>query len=188
MIIALEGLDNSGKTIIANSLKDVLSKKQNVVVSKELTTSVGQLIKERIQGEGLSPIDKAFLFAADRQIRFEELLRANAFNGVVIFDRYVHSALAYRSAEGVDVEWVRVVNKVFPKSDYSFYIDISPEESIRRNTDTKFNIRYNVDYLSKVRNAYLQFVQAGELYRIDGMRDIDSIQTDIVSFLQCKGV
>ena len=66
-----------------------------------------------------------------------------------------------------------------PKSDLSFYIDITPEESIKRNTDTKFNIHYSISILKIVRDRYLFYTGKGELVFIDGMKDIDCIQRQI---------
>ena len=34
------------------------------------------------------------------------------------------------------------LNSVFKKPDIGFYIDITPEESVKRNTDTKFNVNF----------------------------------------------
>ena len=43
-------------------------------------------------------------------------------------------------AENIDKNWVKNINRIFREPDMIFYIDITPQESIRRNTDTKFNI------------------------------------------------
>lgn len=188
MIIVLEGIDNSGKTTVAELLYDYFSDKGiKVSISRELTTKVGELIKNSVSNEGLSPITKAFLFAADRQIRLEQLKDINNSEEIIIFDRYLHSAVVYREAEGLEGSWVKELNRYIPSSDFSFYIDITPEESIRRNTDTKFNIHYTLDHLSKVRESYLNYVALGELTLIDGMRDIKCIQDEIIDTLKEKG-
>lgn len=189
MIIALEGIDNAGKTSVAQILeKEFIEEGKVTVVSKELTTSVGGLIKSSIKGEGLSPISKAFLFAADRQIRIESLYSHDSFEHVVIFDRYLYSAIAYREAEGLEGSWVKDLNKYVPPSDFNFYIDITAEESIRRNTDKKFNIHYDVEYLNRVRESYLRYVNCGELIKIDGMAGINGAAVSIFEILTAKGV
>lgn len=55
-------------------------------------------------------------------------------------------------AENIDKNWVKNINRIFREPDMIFYIDITPQESIRRNTDTKFNIIETEEYLQKVRN------------------------------------
>lgn len=93
-------------------------------------------------------------------------------NKMILFDRYYHSAIAYRMAEGINKEWVMTLNSVFKKPDIGFYIDITPEESVKRNINTKFNIIAPVEHLSKVRNAYLSFLEEENLIYIDGMQEM----------------
>lgn len=187
MIIVLEGIDNAGKTSIAEKLMDYYEKKGKIaILSKELTTKVGGTIKECLKDNELSPISKAFLFAADRQIRIEKLKEKIDKDNVIIFDRYLYSAIAYREAENLSGNWVRELNKFIPKSDVCIYIDISPEESINRNTDKKFNIHYSLDKLKKIREAYLKYVNMGELILVDGMRDLDEVIDDIINILEEK--
>ena len=171
MIIVLEGLDNCGKTTISDMLASYYKGKGlRVYVSKELTTEVGQLIKGRNRDGELSPVTKTFLFAADRQIRMESI--DFDFYNLIIMDRYIHSAIAYREADGLNGEWIRNVNKHNRKSDINFYIDITPEESVKRNTEEKFNFKYT---LAKVRDSYRRAVDKGELIEIDGMPGINSV-------------
>lgn len=189
MIIALEGIDNAGKTTLAGSLTDEFVKiGKNAIVSKELTTEVGKLIKTTIKTGMLTPILKTFLFAADRQLRIEKLQEDNCFDEVIIFDRYLHSAIVYREAEQLDRIWVKDVNKNIPKSDIAFYIDITPEESIKRNTDTKFNIHYNIEHLRRVRESYLNYVELGELILIDGMKDTKEVCDNVIEILRKRGL
>lgn len=189
MIIALEGIDNAGKTTLAGMLTDEFVKSgKNAIVSKELTTEVGKLIKTTIKTGMLTPISKTFLFAADRQLRIEKLQEENWFNEVVIFDRYLHSAIVYREAEQLDGMWVKDVNKNIPKSDIAFYIDITPEESIKRNTDTKFNIHYSIEHLRRVREAYLSYVELGELILIDGMKNTKEVCENVIDVLRKRGL
>lgn len=189
MIIVLEGIDNAGKTTIAQMLVDYFeSRGKKVIISKELTTRVGETIKCSIKSEGLSSISKTFLFAADRQIRLEELSNELYDGTIVIFDRYLHSAIAYREVEGVEAEWVKMVNKNIPCSDVNIYIDITPQESIRRNTDNKFNIHYSLSHLEKIRNTYLKYVESGELMLVNGMRSINEVKNEIITILEREGV
>lgn len=190
MIISLEGLDNSGKTTVAEFLFDYYRKMgKKVFISKELTTEAGDIIKNSVTKGGLSPLVKTFLFAADRQIRLDQLnSNIDDPNVVIIFDRYLYSAVVYREAEEIDSAWVKDVNKFIPPSDFTFYIDITPEESIKRNTNTKFNIRYSLNQLEKIRKAYLKYVSLGELTPIDGMRELVKVQEDIIAVLDSKKV
>lgn len=98
----------------------------------------------------LDSILKAYLFATDRYIRMKNITQKDLKNKIMLFDRYVPFALAYRMAEGVDKNWVTNINSVFPKADIGFFIDITPNESVNRNTNTKFNIKMARERLEKL--------------------------------------
>lgn len=96
------------------------------------------------------------------------------------------SAIAYRMADGIDKTWVQEINRKFPRHDLGFYIDITPEESIRRNTDQKFNIRYSYEHLDRVRKAYKSILDEYSLEQIDGSQSINDIFKHIVGKVNAK--
>lgn len=53
------------------------------------------------QESQLDSILKSYLFAADRQIRTRMYTDEDYQNKMILFDRYYHSAVAYRMAEGI---------------------------------------------------------------------------------------
>ena len=114
-----------------------------------------------------------------KNIRLEDLK-----NKIMLFDRYVPSALAYRMAEGVNKDWVTNINSVFPKADIGFFIDITPEESVNRNTDSKFNIISTPEHLGRVRNAYLSILDENNLIYINGMQSIENIFVEVLGKIE----
>lgn len=148
MLISFEGLDNCGKTTIVGKLKKYYDG-LNILTdfTREFETNIGREIKAGV----LDPVLKTYLFAADRYIR-TKIYEEDYNSKIILFDRYYQSALAYRMAENIDKNWVKNINRIFREPDMIFYIDITPQESIRRNTDTKFNIIETEEYLQKVRN------------------------------------
>jgi len=178
MLIVLEGIDNCGKTTLSDVISEYYFKKNKTVfISKELTTDIGELIKHYVKKDGLSSILKTFLFAADRQLRLEKLVE-NKYD-ILIMDRYLYSAIVYREAEGVEGSWVREVNRNIMKADISFYIDITAEESILRNSEKKFNIIYSKDFLEKIRTKYIEKCETGELIYINGMQSLTKVFKEI---------
>ena len=132
----------------------------------------------------LDPIIKTFLFATDRYIRMKNISEEEYRTKILLFDRYVPSAIAYRMAENVDKKWVETINSIFPKADLGFFIDISPEESVKRNTNSKFNIISTPEHLKKVRDSYLSILDENNLIKINGMQPLEKIFDEIIKIIE----
>ena len=185
MLVIFEGLDNCGKTTLVQMIKDYYSKLGiDAEVSKEFETNIGKELKNMAKVGTLDPILKAYLFATDRYIRMKNITQDDLKNKIMLFDRYVPSALAYRMAEGVDKNWVTNINSVFPKADIGFFIDITPEESVNRNTDSKFNIISPPEHLGRVRDAYLSILDENNLIYINGMQSIENIFVEVLGKIE----
>lgn len=150
--VGIMGRSGCGKTTIVGKLKKYYDG-LNILTdfTREFETNIGREIKEMSKAGVLDPVLKTYLFAADRYIR-TKIYEEDYNSKIILFDRYYQSALAYRMAENIDKNWVKNINRIFREPDMIFYIDITPQESIRRNTDTKFNIIETEEYLQKVRN------------------------------------
>jgi thymidylate kinase len=78
----------------------------------------------------LSPLERIYWFAAERATLLAEAQRSSNAR-VVVYDRYVETARAFRWAE-VRLGWapedllglVEVVNRVFPPADLVLYLDL----------------------------------------------------------------
>lgn len=185
MLVIFEGLDNCGKTTLVEMIKNYyLNIGVDAEISKEFETNIGRELKQMAKEGTLDPILKAYLFATDRYIRMKSIRLEDLKNKIMLFDRYVPSALAYRMAEGVNKDWVTNINLVFPKADIGFFIDITPNESVKRNTDTKFNIKATPEHLNKVRDAYLSILEENNLIYINGMQSIDKIFNEVIQKIE----
>ena len=185
MLVIFEGLDNCGKTTLVKLLADYYSKiGVDAEISKEFETNIGIELKKMAKAGTLDPILKAYLFATDRYIRMKNLSKDDLENKIMLFDRYVPSAIAYRMSEGIDKNWITTINSIFPKADIGFFIDITPDESIKRNTDAKFNIRYTKEQLEKVRESYLSILGENNLIHINGMQSIDNIFDEVLGKIE----
>jgi dTMP kinase len=185
MLVIFEGLDNCGKTTLVEMIKNYyLNIGVDAEISKEFETNIGRELKQMAKEGTLDPILKAYLFATDRYIRMKNIKLEDLKNKVMLFDRYVPSAIAYRMAEGVNKDWVTNINSVFPKADIGFFIDITPNESVKRNTDTKFNIKATPEHLNKVRDAYLSILEENNLIYINGMQSIDKIFNEVIQKIE----
>ena len=76
------------------------------------------------------------------------------------------------------------INLVFPKADIGFFIDITPDESVNRNVDTKFNIKSIPERLRKVRSAYLSILDENNLIYINRMQPIENIFVEVIEKIE----
>lgn len=74
MLVILEGLDNTGKTTIAKMLMPYYKiQGKNAILAKELSTPVGEQIKQLSREGKLTPELKSYLFPADRRLLLDGL-------------------------------------------------------------------------------------------------------------------
>ncbi len=190
-LIAIEGIDGSGKTTIAKRIVEWLSMRNiSALYTSEPTKSpIGLLIKEKIISAETRQDARieALLFAADRLWHvINEILPALSKSNVVVTDRYYFSSIAYQGALGAPISWIREINKFAPKPDLSIYIDITPEEAIRRKRkqgDVK-KLFENIEYLSRVRKIYLDLVSNGELTLISGMNPLEKVVDEALALVR----
>lgn len=166
----IEGIDGSGKS----TQMEILSKKLSSINQEHhLTTEptdgpIGVLIRKILRKEIV--VDEsalAGLFLADRLDHLE-----NELNGLttiisqgthVITDRYYWSSYAYHSLH-LPMEWVIAINSKCAeilRPDITFYLDLSPEESIRRIKKSRASTELFEDkkILEKVRDNYLKSIE-----------------------------
>ena len=70
LLVALEGIDNAGKTSLIARLAEYFQRSGiPVTTTKELTSPIGAFIWEGLYAKNLTPFLKTYLFATDRAIR-----------------------------------------------------------------------------------------------------------------------
>ncbi len=182
MLIAIEGIDGSGKTTIAKFLENELKKLgYPVVLLKEPTDSEwGRKIRESYDSR-LKPDEELELFLKDREYDVRENILPSLKQGkIVIMDRYYLSTIAYQGALGFDPENLREINeKIAPKPDLVFILDIPPEKAILRvkRRGDEPNDFERIEYLKKVREIFLSTKNA---IIVDATKDLDKIKKVIL--------
>ncbi|OYT53221.1 MAG: dTMP kinase [Desulfurococcales archaeon ex4484_217_2] len=190
-LIAIEGIDGSGKTTIAKKIVEWLNERniKALYTSEPTRSPIGLLIKDKIISaeKRQDARIEALLFAADRLWHvINEILPSLSKNIIVVTDRYYFSSIAYQGALGAPISWIKELNKFAPKPDLSIYIDITPEEAIRRKSrqgDVK-KLFENIRYLSKVREIYLDMVRNGELTLINGMEPLEKVIDEALALVK----
>lgn len=184
VFIVFEGIDGSGKsTHIRLLLKELQRRGFDVLSTTEPTrTGIGRLIRESIQAPSsqMSPEVEALLFAADRLNHVKRVIEpALAAGRIVLSDRYLYSSMAYQGERGLDLEWIRLINRFAPRADLSIYLDVPPEVGIKRMRRRRRTVFEVLPLQQRIRELYLRFVEEGELLLIDGNRTFSEVQRDI---------
>jgi len=184
LLIAFEGLDQSGKQTQGELLRDHLKsagRKVRLLSFPDYGTSIGEEIARALQGErDYGPDVMQLLYIANRYERKEEILQWLDGGLIVICDRYRASSVAYGEAFGLDPEWLADAQKYLPAPDVTFLLDIAPETSARRKTSDRDKYERDLQMLSRVRDSYVR--QAGESWiRLDADRDRSSVAGDVAA-------
>ncbi len=185
LFVVLEGIDGSGKTSAISKVKEHLeSLGHKVMITMEPTKgAIGNLVAET---DDLTPESEALLFTADRACHTKEISGWLEEGYDVICDRYYASTLAYQSASGLDRDWLYSINsKVIMEPDVHILLDIDPEVSLTRvdKRGEKVSRFEKLDYLRKVRAAYLEIAESYELTVLDASRSKDDVLKDIIELI-----
>ena len=183
MLIAIEGLDQSGKATQAQLLRDELREggtRARLVSFPDYGTSIGEEIARALQGErDYGPEVMQLLYIANRFERKADLERWLDGGLVVVCDRYVASSVAYGEAQGLDVDWLTQTQRFLPAPDVTILLDIAPQLAVERKATGRDRYERDLALLSRVRESYLrQTAQAGWV-RVDGDRGKGDIAAEL---------
>ena len=185
MLIAFEGLDQSGKETQARRLRDRLRAAQHkarVVSFPDYGTSIGEEIARALQGEReYGPEVMQLLYVANRHERKPDIERWQQAGITLLCDRYVASSIAYGEAQGLDRDWLVDMQKFLPQPELTILLDIAPETALDRKATGRD--RYEEDYALQlaVRESYLRQVQDPTWLRVDGERPVDEVAAEIAA-------
>lgn len=160
-LIAIEGLDRTGKTTQTEYLLDRLSKlkvKHKLVKFPQRDTDIGQLINTYLTNKSLLLNDQAahLLFSANRW-ELSEQIKNDLNDGItVVLDRYVYSGIAYSSAKGLDFDWCYAPDKGLPKPDLTIFLKFENEENSNRSGfgEERYEV---VEFQRKVKLQFEEF-------------------------------
>lgn len=200
MIIAISGIDASGKhtqaTAVAEALRAagvedvathdfphyqgtsggvigrVLRGETLIVPAEELAHAATQSFNRTTHsdwvGGQLLVAELAKSWSSDKAHLIQSMMLADRYEhihllekyeddleGVLVLDRYVLDGIVYGQVDGIALEWLETTQKSLPAPAWSFLLDITVEESIRRRPTRRDYYEKNAEKLMRVRDQYL---------------------------------
>ena len=182
LLIAFEGLDQSGKQTQAERLRDRLVERGRLVRLLSFPayeTPIGEEIGRGLRGEReYAPDVMQLLYIANRYELKPLITRELQRGTILICDRYLESSVVYGEAFGLDPVWLRDAQRHLPQPDLTLLLDIAPEVSARRKTVDRDKYERDLALLARVRASYQRQLGDGWV-RLDGDRDRQELADEI---------
>lgn len=165
LLISFDGLDSSGKATQSKLLYEHLASQgapSRYFTSPDYTTASGKDLKLRLQGklgnwDKTSWQEKMKYFADNRAEHKSEVLEVLSQGGIVVYDRYVPSSIAFiveesrvalqerGSVQGVVAAYEYQTNNM-PHEDASLFFDIPPKVAMELLEGRKHNRGDEAEY------------------------------------------
>ena len=187
LLIAFEGLDQSGKQTQAELLRDRLTdagRHVQLLSFPDYTTAIGQEIQLALHGSRDYGADvMQLLYIANRYEWKGRIGQARERGTILVCDRYLASSIAYGEAQGLDGVWLLEMQRFLPQPDITFLLDIAPDVSARRKAADRDKYERDLALLARVRDSYLRQAQGGWV-RLNADRDRDEVAADVYAALR----
>ena len=195
--IVLEGIDGCGKTTQINELSKwlpksgLIDKNATLIKTREPGGSIlGREIRDMIlntnKSNSPSILTELLLYSADRAEHISKIILPALQNGDwIISDRFSGSTLAYQGyGREISIDIIKKLENIVChniKPDLTFFLEISPEESIRRRRN-KVADRIEsegFEFLEKVNHGFKLIALENNWEIIKASEDLTSISQQI---------
>ena len=167
-LIVFEGIDGSGKTYQLNEVSKYLSKKKikYIKIREPGGSKNSEIIRKNILNNKSSFKKKTdlLLYMAARNENYENILKQNLKNKVILLDRFIDSTIAYQHyGFRLNKKIIKILNKFVVgklKPDFTF-LHVVPEKYIKKNisgTKNKYD-KFNKNFYKKVQKGFLKILK-----------------------------
>jgi dTMP kinase len=188
LLIAFEGLDQSGKETQARRLGDrirQLGRDVQLVSFPDYATPIGMELGRALRGEhDYSPDVMQLLYVANRYEYKPRLMSWLSAGTIVICDRYVASSVAYGETQALDAAWLVEVQRHLPQPDLTILLDIAPETAAARKQAGRDRYERDLALLSRVRESYRRQSSGSGWVCLDGERSRDELANEIARLVE----
>ena len=191
--IALEGVDGSGKSTVAQALiaRLIASGETAILVREPGGTALGEVVRGLLlDSERLDDWAEVFLFAAQRSELAREVISPALESGTwVVSDRSYYSSITYQGrGRGLGEDKVRAINEIGLDGvvpDHVFVLDVEPELALSRQEDPDRIGREGVEFQSAVRASYRGLANAEDkVVLLDGSLSADEMVSKILEIVR----
>ena len=199
--IVLEGIDGCGKTTQINQLSKwlprsgLINKNASLIKTREpggsnLGREIRDMILNNNNSNQPSNLTELLLYAADRAEHISKIILPALQNGNwIISDRFSGSTLAYQGyGREINIDIIKKLENIVCqnlKPDITFFLEISPEESIlRRQHKVADRIESEgLEFLKKVNHGFKLIALENNWEIIKASGDLNSISQQIQTSL-----
>jgi dTMP kinase len=185
MLIAFEGLDQSGKETQARLLRTRLQAERRVVRAlsfPDYETPIGEEIRQALAGHReFSPEVMQLLYVANRFEHKARLAHWLEAGECVVCDRYRASSVAYGEAQGLDPEWLERIQGQLPPATVTVLLDIAPATAVERKRRNRDRYERDLALLARVRESYRRQAADAGWVVIDAEQTKDAVAAAVAA-------
>jgi dTMP kinase len=189
-IIALEGIDQSGKRTQTRLLANELRKKEAKVstISFPIYKSAsGRQIQRFLQGKQEYPATALhMLYSLNRWENQEQIIKLTQNSDFVIADRYYPSNLAYGVSRGLSLEWLQGLDRGLPTASLVIVLDVPVPASFTRKSRGRDVHEKNRQLLVKVRRTYQTLAKKLGWKMVNATRSVEEVHEAVWSIVRHK--
>ena len=188
-LIVFEGIDGSGKTYHLNEVSKYLSKKKIkfIKIREPGGSKNSELIRKNILNNKSSFKKKTdlLLYMAARNENYENILKPNLKNKVILLDRFIDSTIAYQHyGFKLNKNIIKILNKFVIgklKPDFTF-LHVVPEKHIKKNISGIKNRydKFNKNFYKNVQKGFLKILNKNRNKIIIDSSKTKKYNTDII--------
>jgi dTMP kinase len=173
-LVAIEGIDQAGKQTQTRLLAEELGRRgfrAKTLSFPDYNSWSGQTIKNYLEGNQSYQFRAlCMLYSLNRWERLDLLTQLIERNDFLVANRYTPSGLAYGVAGGLNLSWLRNLDKGLPAPDDVLVIDVPVTASLARKTQRRDVHERDTGYLESVKRTYRKLSSKFGWQVIDGTR------------------
>jgi dTMP kinase len=179
-VIALEGIDQSGKRTQTRLLAKELRRKGvkvNTISFPIYESRSGRQIQWFLEGkQKFPPTALHMLYSLNRWENQELIGRLTENSDFVIADRYYPSNLAYGVSRGLSLRWLQGLDRGLPTANLVIVLDVPVLSSFGRKSSGRDVHERDKQLLLKVRRTYVALAKKLDWKMVDATRPVEEVR------------